>query len=61
VLRDTDGSSSRGRVCEIPANTEIRLSNGFSKKGGKPDEVLRGRQEMPLLRMYARLFSALIA
>jgi hypothetical protein len=45
----------------MPANTEIRLINGFSKKDGKTDEVLRGHQEMPLLRIYARLFSALIA
>jgi hypothetical protein len=45
----------------MPANTGIRLSNGFGEKGGKPDEVLRGHQEMPLLRIYARLFSALIA
>jgi hypothetical protein len=32
----------------MPADTEIRLSNGFSEKGGKPDEMLRGHQEILL-------------
>jgi hypothetical protein len=61
VLRDADGSSSRGTVCESPPNTEIRLSNAFSKKGGKREHATRKHREMPQERINARLFFALIA
>jgi hypothetical protein len=63
VLRDTERLIvAWHRVCENPANTEMRLSDGFGEKSGRDDlSSSNMHHQMHHERIDARIFLAVIA